>query len=229
MKKLSPVLIGLTALLTACPQPPTPTPTHALTVAVTGVTEAPVKVTNTTTNSEIYNGVIASSKTFADIKEGSVITVTPQTVNTYTTPAAQTLTLNADQTVTLNYAKAALHTYYNATGVWNFEVTPDDPSQAGNEVAFKLTQDAKGGISGYVYDLATGTPIIDPAGYTTISGSVDTGVLMTPNMSGPNITLSKLTGAFSGETYAGTYETYYTTTAGEHRTVQTGTFVGTRQ
>ncbi len=196
MKKLFPVLIGLTALLTACPQPPTPTPTHTLTVAVTGVTEAPVVVTNDTTKTQLYSGVIANSKTFADVKEGSVITITPQTVNTYTTPAPQTLTLAADQTVTLNYAKAALHTYYDASGYYD-GVTTNDSHTFSSNVLLWLKQDANGNLTGFLDTISDAT-------HMAVTGNVDTGELRA-TLNSSYVMNVDFKGAFTNNQYAATW------------------------
>ncbi|MBZ9753069.1 hypothetical protein K7W42_19715 [Deinococcus sp. HMF7604] len=109
MKKLHlpTAMLGLTVLLTACPQPdppqpPKPTP-FAFTVNLTGVSSAPVKVTNTTTNAVLNEGALASGKTFSDLSAGTVLKIEPGAVNGYTAPAAQTVTLDANKTVTLEY------------------------------------------------------------------------------------------------------------------------------
>ncbi|MFC6659120.1 hypothetical protein [Deinococcus multiflagellatus] len=75
----------------------------ALTVNLNGVTSAPVKVTNTTTNTVLFDGPLASGKTFSDLSKDTVLKVEPGAVNGYTAPAAQTVTLDASKTVTLEY------------------------------------------------------------------------------------------------------------------------------
>ncbi|MVN85601.1 hypothetical protein GO986_02355 [Deinococcus sp. HMF7620] len=109
MKKLHlpTAMLGLTVLLTACPQPDPPQPPKttpfALTVNLTGVSSAPVKVTNITTNIVLNEGALASGKTFSDLSASTVLKIEPGAVNGYTAPAAQTVTLDANKTVTLEY------------------------------------------------------------------------------------------------------------------------------
>lgn len=105
MKKLyvSSAILGLTALLTACGGGDTPAMTHSLTVKLEGVPAAPVTVTNTSTNTQVFSGTLEGSKTFADLKAGAVFKVEGGAVNGQTSPTAQTVTLNGDKTVTLNY------------------------------------------------------------------------------------------------------------------------------
>ncbi|GBF04293.1 hypothetical protein DAERI_010465 [Deinococcus aerius] len=105
MKKLyvSSAILGLTALLTACGGGDTPAITHSLTVKLEGVPAAPVTVTNTSTNTQVFSGTLEGSKTFADLKAGAVFKVEGGAVNGQTSPTAQTVTLNGDKTVTLNY------------------------------------------------------------------------------------------------------------------------------
>ena len=106
MKKLplAGAMIALTTILTACPGPNTPTPsTYSLTVNLSGVASAPVKVTNTTTSTTLFDGTLSSGKTFSGIAAGTVLKVEGGAVNTFATPAAQTVTLDADKTVTLEY------------------------------------------------------------------------------------------------------------------------------
>lgn len=109
MKKLllPSAMLGLTVLLTACPGQTPPTSTaHTLTVKVEGIASAPVIVTNTTTNTQIFSGAVEGSKTFGDLKAGDVFRVEGRAVNGYTAPAAQTVTLNGDRAVTLPYTQA---------------------------------------------------------------------------------------------------------------------------
>ncbi|MFT2718519.1 hypothetical protein ACMT4L_00825 [Deinococcus sp. A31D244] len=107
--KLPAAMIGLTALLTACPQTPTPEPVPPtpskvnLTLNLTGPSAAPVKVTNTTTNTVLNDGALSSGKTFGDLAAGTVLKVEPGNVDGFTTPAAQTVTLDASKTITLEY------------------------------------------------------------------------------------------------------------------------------
>lgn len=111
MKRLhfSGAMLGLTVLLGACsgttPTPPTAT-TFGLTVKLDGVSSAPVTVTNTTTNTQVFSGTLEGSKTFGSLKAGDVFKVEGGSVNTSVTPTAQSVTLDADKTVTLAYAQA---------------------------------------------------------------------------------------------------------------------------
>lgn len=107
--KLPTAMIGLTALLTACPQPPTPEPVPptpskvSLTLNLTGPSAAPVKVTNTTTNTVLNDGALSTGKTFGDLAAGTVLQVEPGNVDGFTKPAPQTVTLDASKTITLEY------------------------------------------------------------------------------------------------------------------------------
>ncbi|MFD1730519.1 hypothetical protein ACFSC4_04570 [Deinococcus malanensis] len=104
MLPLSAATLGLTVLLTACPGPtPTPEVTHSLTVALSGASGAPVKVTNTSTGLLLFNDMLSGSKTFTGLKAGSVLSVEGGAVNNFTAPSAQNVTLDADKTVTLTY------------------------------------------------------------------------------------------------------------------------------
>ncbi|UBV43675.1 hypothetical protein LAJ19_05525 [Deinococcus taeanensis] len=110
--RLPAAMIGLTALLTACPQTPTPTPPTAparlgLTVNLTGVSSAPVKVTNTSTNTVLNDGPLSSGKTFGDLTAGTVLKVEPGNISDFTAPATQTITLDASKTITLEYKALA--------------------------------------------------------------------------------------------------------------------------
>lgn len=96
--------LGLTGLLTACPGPGD---TRNLTVNLTGVTTAPVKVTNSSTGAVLWDGALDSGKTFSGITTGNVLTVQGGAINNYVTPAAQTVTLDADKSVTLAYTPQA--------------------------------------------------------------------------------------------------------------------------
>ncbi|GMA14856.1 hypothetical protein E5F05_12795 [Deinococcus metallilatus] len=101
-------MLGLTALLSACSGGDiTPSTTHTLTVKLEGVTSAPVTVTNTTTNTQVFSGTLESGKTFSSLKAGDVFKVEGGTVNGFTAPNMQTVTLDADKTVTLTYRVAA--------------------------------------------------------------------------------------------------------------------------
>ncbi|WP_146009517.1 hypothetical protein [Deinococcus planocerae] len=105
--QLSGAMLGLTVLLGACTGgPTTPPTTHSLTLKLDGVTSAPVTVTNTTTNTQVFGGTLEGSKTFAGLKTGDVFRVEGGAVNGYTAPAAQSVTLSADKTVTLAYVQA---------------------------------------------------------------------------------------------------------------------------
>ncbi|WP_019009860.1 hypothetical protein [Deinococcus aquatilis] len=105
--KLPGAMLGLTVLLTACPGPTPPAPTFDLTVALAGVSSAPVTVTNTTTNTELFKGTLDASKTFAGLTANDVLKVEGGNVSGYNTPAAQTVTLDASKTVTLSYVALA--------------------------------------------------------------------------------------------------------------------------
>ncbi|GAA5532377.1 hypothetical protein [Deinococcus aluminii] len=101
-------MLGLTALLSACSGGNiTPSTTHTLTVKLEGVTSAPVTVTNTTTNTQVFSGTLESGKTFSNLKAGEVFKVEGGAVNGFTAPAAQTVTLDADKSATLTYRVAA--------------------------------------------------------------------------------------------------------------------------
>ncbi|GGS14846.1 hypothetical protein [Deinococcus knuensis] len=108
--KLPAAMIGLTALLTACPSttdkggvtPPAPSKV-SLTLNLTGLSIAPVKVTNTTTNTVLNDGTLNTGKTFGDLAAGTVLKVEPGNVDGFTTPAPQTVTLDASKTITLEY------------------------------------------------------------------------------------------------------------------------------
>ena len=120
MKKLplAGAMIALTTILTACPGPNTPTPsTYSLTVNLSGVASAPVKVTNTTTSTTLFDGTLSSGKTFSGIAAGTVLKVEGGAVNTFATPAAQTVTLDADKTVTLEYKAAPQGSPVNQTAI----------------------------------------------------------------------------------------------------------------
>ncbi|WP_152544999.1 SMP-30/gluconolactonase/LRE family protein [Deinococcus phoenicis] len=99
-------MLGLTVLLTACPGPTLPS-TPTLTVKLEGLPSAPVTVTNTTTQTQVFSGMLAVSKTFSDLKAGDVFRVEGGAVNGFTAPAAQTVTLEAGKTVTLAYTAAS--------------------------------------------------------------------------------------------------------------------------
>ncbi|MFB9995523.1 Ig-like domain-containing protein [Deinococcus oregonensis] len=103
--KLSGAMLGLTVLLTACPGVTPPATTFDLTVALTGVTSAPITVTNTTTGAELFKGTLDASKTFTGLTANDALKVEGGAVNGYTAPAAQTVTLDASKTVTLAYIK----------------------------------------------------------------------------------------------------------------------------
>ncbi|MBZ9753507.1 hypothetical protein K7W42_21990 [Deinococcus sp. HMF7604] len=103
MKKLSSAMLGLTVLLTACPDPTPPISEYTLSLALTGVISAPVKVTNLSTNTILNEGTLTSGKTFSGISAGTILKIEPGTVNGYMAPSAQTITLDANKTVTLEY------------------------------------------------------------------------------------------------------------------------------
>lgn len=126
MKRLLifPATLGLSAFLSACgggdggaPNPPSSSK-FALTVNVTGVASAPVKVINTTTKTAIFDGPLTGSKTFGDLAAGSVLSVQGGAVNGYTTPAAQSVTLDSDKSVTVEYqASGAAGTAVSNTSI----------------------------------------------------------------------------------------------------------------
>ncbi|QFP78604.1 hypothetical protein [Deinococcus sp. AJ005] len=109
MKKflVPPVLLGLAVLLASCGGGGDSTPSlsskYALTVNVTGVASAPVKVINTGNKAIVFNGPLAGSKSFGDLAAGSVLSVQGGAVNGSPTPAIQNVTLDADKSVTLEY------------------------------------------------------------------------------------------------------------------------------
>ncbi|GGL80727.1 hypothetical protein GCM10010840_18180 [Deinococcus aerolatus] len=111
MKKLliPPAVLGLSALLAACGGGTTPpsSSAFALTVNVAGVSGAPVKITNTISNTTLFDGTLTGSKTFGDVAAGSVLNVQGGAVNSYATPAAQSVTLDNNKSVTLEYKAAA--------------------------------------------------------------------------------------------------------------------------
>lgn len=100
-------MLGLTVLLTACPQPATPEATMSLSVVLSGVNNAPVRITNTTSGTVLFDGALESGKNFTGLAKGAVLKVDPGSVNGFTTPAAQTVTLDASKTVTLDYKALA--------------------------------------------------------------------------------------------------------------------------
>ncbi|GGR86592.1 putative Ig domain-containing protein [Deinococcus sedimenti] len=101
--QLPTAMLGLTVLLTACPQPPAPDATVSLTVALTGVTSAPIKITNTTTGAALFDGNLDTGKVFTNLTAGTTVKIEPGAVNGFTTPPAQTVTLDASKTVTAEY------------------------------------------------------------------------------------------------------------------------------
>lgn len=105
---LPPAFLGLTALLASCgggggDSTPAPSSRFALTVNVTGVPNAPVKVTNTTSKATLFDGPLTGSKTFGDLAAGSVLSVQGGAVGGYATPQVQNVTLDGDKTVVVEY------------------------------------------------------------------------------------------------------------------------------
>ncbi|WP_019584842.1 hypothetical protein [Deinococcus apachensis] len=84
-----------------------PTTSHSLTVKVEGASSVPMTVTNTTTNTQLFQGMLEGSKTFGGLTAGDVFKIEGGTANGFTAPAAQTVTLDADKMVTLTYTAAA--------------------------------------------------------------------------------------------------------------------------
>ncbi|PTA67383.1 hypothetical protein [Deinococcus arcticus] len=84
------------------------TPTYTLTVAVSGVTSAPVKVTEVATGTVLFEGPLAGSKAIAGLKANTLVKIEGQAVAGYTTPTAQTVNVTGNQSVTLAYAPAAV-------------------------------------------------------------------------------------------------------------------------
>ncbi|UQN06187.1 hypothetical protein [Deinococcus sp. QL22] len=142
--KLSGAMLGLTVLLTACPGDVTPAPTFDLTVALAGVSSAPVTVTNTATGAELFKGTLDATKTFTGLTAYDVLKVEGGNVTDHTTPAAQTVTLDASKTVTLTYAKPTPAPTYdltvNLSGVASAPVTVTNT--ATNTEVFRGTLDA---------------------------------------------------------------------------------------
>jgi hypothetical protein len=101
--QLPTAMLGLTVLLTACPQPPTPDATVSLTVALTGVTSAPIKITNTTSGAALFDGNLDTGKVFTNLTAGTTVKIEPGTLNGFTTPAAQTVTLDSSKTASVEY------------------------------------------------------------------------------------------------------------------------------
>ncbi|MFB9995524.1 beta strand repeat-containing protein [Deinococcus oregonensis] len=122
----------------------TPAPTYDLTVKLSGVASAPVTVTNTVTNTEVFKGTLEASKTFTGLSAGSVLKIEGGNVDGNTTPAPQTITLDASQTVTLTYIKPTPAPTYdltvNLSGVASAPVTVTN--MATNTEVFKGTLEA---------------------------------------------------------------------------------------
>jgi hypothetical protein len=98
---IPPAVSGLSALLSACGggdgSVPTPSLTSkfSLTVNISGVTAAPVKVVNTTSKTMVFDGPLTGSKTFGDLAAGSMVSVQGGAVDGYTTPGVQSVALDA--------------------------------------------------------------------------------------------------------------------------------------
>ncbi|ANE43738.1 hypothetical protein [Deinococcus puniceus] len=148
--KLSGAMLGLTVLLTACPGVTPPVTTFDLTVALAGVSSAPVTVINTTTGAELFKGTLDASKTFAGLTANDVLKIEGGNVAGYTTPAAQTVTLDASKTVTLTYVKPTPAPTYdltvNLSGVSSAPVTVTNT--ATNAEVFKGTLNASKTFTG---------------------------------------------------------------------------------
>lgn len=79
-------------------------PTASLTVIISGPASAPVTITNTTTNTQLYAGTLSGSRTWSGLRLGDGYMIVPGGVSGYTTPANQTLALDTNRTSTLTYA-----------------------------------------------------------------------------------------------------------------------------
>ncbi|THF69670.1 hypothetical protein E7T06_11050 [Deinococcus sp. Arct2-2] len=129
---------------------PTPAPNYDLTVNLSGVSSAPVTVTNTATNAEVFKGTLNASKTFTGLPANSVLKVEGGAVDGYITPAAQTITLDANKTVGLTYTKPAPAPTFDLTvnlgGIPSAPVTVTNT--ATNAEVFKGTLDASKTFTG---------------------------------------------------------------------------------
>ncbi|GGK85860.1 hypothetical protein [Deinococcus radiotolerans] len=101
--QLPTAMLGLTVLLTACPQPAPPAASVSLTVALNGVSSAPIKVTNAGSGATLFDGTLDGSKVFTNLTPGTTVKVEAGTVNGYVTPTPQTVTLDASKTITVEY------------------------------------------------------------------------------------------------------------------------------
>ena len=106
--------VSMALLITACTGNPVPT-THGLKVNVSGIDQAKVTVTNSTTKQVVFADTVTGSKTLADLPKDAVFTVEGAAVNGFQTPQMQTVTLSSDKETTLTYIPQVKPATYSLT------------------------------------------------------------------------------------------------------------------